>query len=212
MVGQGLCSPGQPSEQNVLQGTTKRWKHGKANLPSWKAERRNKKPTVKHEGLGNPECGSMQLQLRKHDHKTNKKDGLSTEAFIPQTIEQMSKSHTCGLKESETGFMFSDPPGQKVMMRNAADKDKDLLHVDTRKRLSTIDELDELFPSRDSNVFIQNFLESKKEYNSIGVSGFEIRYPEKQQDKKNKKSLIAIPKQQEQEQERPGPHKMALSL
>ena len=61
--------------------------------------------------------------------------------------------------------------------------------MDTRKRLSTIDELDELFPSRDSNVFIQNFLESKKEYNSIGVSGFEIRYPEKQ-DKKTKKSLI----------------------
>ncbi|XP_047700964.1 SLIT and NTRK-like protein 4 [Prionailurus viverrinus] len=152
--------------------------------------RRNKKPTVKHEGLGNPECGSMQLQLRKHDHKTNKKDGLSTEAFIPQTIEQMSKSHTCGLKESETGFMFSDPPGQKVTMRNVADKEKDLLHADSRKRLSTIDELDELFPSRDSNVFIQNFLESKKEYNSIGVSGFEIRYPEKQQDKKNKKSLI----------------------
>ena len=151
--------------------------------------RRNKKPTVKHEGLGNPECGSMQLQLRKHDHKTNKKDSLGTEAFIPQTIEQMSKSHTCSLKESETGFMFSDPPGQKVMMRNVADKEKDVLHVDTRKRLSTIDELDELFPSRDSNVFIQNFLESKKEYNSIGVSGFEIRYPEKQ-DKKNKKSLI----------------------
>lgn len=151
--------------------------------------RRNKKPTVKHEGLGNPECSSMQLQLRKHDHKTNKKDGLGTEAFIPQTIEQMSKSHTCGLKESETGFMFSDPPGQKVMMRNVTDKEKDVLHVDSRKRLSTIDELDELFPSRDSNVFIQNFLESKKEYNSIGVSGFEIRYPEKQ-DKKNKKSLI----------------------
>ncbi|XP_019376948.1 PREDICTED: SLIT and NTRK-like protein 4 [Gavialis gangeticus] len=152
--------------------------------------RRNKKPTIKHEGIGNQECSSMQLQLRKHDHKSNKKDGLCAEAFIPQTIEQMSKSHTCGLKDSETGFTFGDPQGQKVILRNLNDKEKDLLHVDTRKRLSTIDELDELFPGRDSNVFIQNFLESKKEYNSIGVSGFEIRYPEKQQDKKTKKSLI----------------------
>ncbi|CAM2120075.1 SLIT and NTRK-like protein 4 isoform X2 [Caretta caretta] len=152
--------------------------------------RRNKKPSVKHEGIGNQECSSMQLQLRKHDHKSNKKDGLGAEAFIPQTIEQMSKSHTCGLKESETGFTFADPQGQKVILRSITDKEKDLLHVDTRKRLSTIDELDELFPGRDSNVFIQNFLESKKEYNSIGVSGFEIRYPEKQQDKKIKKSLI----------------------
>lgn len=30
MVGQGLCSPGQPLELNVLLGTTKRWKHRKA--------------------------------------------------------------------------------------------------------------------------------------------------------------------------------------
>ncbi|KAJ6663250.1 hypothetical protein lerEdw1_010386 [Lerista edwardsae] len=152
--------------------------------------RRNKKPSVKHEGLGNQECSSMQLQLRKHDHLLNKKDTLGAEAFIPQTIEQMTKSHSCGLKDMETGFMFVDPPGQKVILRNNSDKEKDLLHLDSRKRLSTIDELDELFPGRDSNVFIQNFLESKKEYNSIGVSGFEIRYPEKQQDRKNKKSLI----------------------
>ncbi|KAL8180828.1 UNVERIFIED_CONTAM: SLIT and NTRK-like protein 4 [Gekko kuhli] len=152
--------------------------------------RRNKKPSVKHEGLGSQECSSMQLQLRKHDHMANKKDTLGAEAFIPQTIEQMSKSHSCGLKETETGFTFAEPPGQKVILRNNTDKDKDLLHMDSRKRLSTIDELDELFPGRDSNVFIQNFLESKKEYNSIGVSGFEIRYPEKQQDRKSKKSLI----------------------
>jgi len=33
-------------------------------------------------------------------------------------------------------------------------------------------------------------LESKKDFNSIGVSGFEIRYPEKLHDKKMKKSLI----------------------
>ncbi|KAI1234763.1 hypothetical protein IHE44_0003141 [Lamprotornis superbus] len=96
----------------------------------------------------------MYLPLRKHDHKSNKKDGLGAEAFIPQTIEQMSKNHTCGLKESETGFTFADPPGQKVILRNVNDKEKDLLHVDTRKRLSTIDELDELFPGRDSNDFI----------------------------------------------------------
>ncbi|KAM6427509.1 SLIT and NTRK-like protein 4 isoform 2-T3 [Liasis olivaceus] len=151
--------------------------------------RRNKKPSTRHEGLGNPECSSMQLQLRKHDHISSKKDTLGAEAFIPQTIEHMSKRHSCGLKEAETGFMFAEPAGQKIILRNNSDKDKDLLHTDTRKRLSTIDELDELLPGRDSNVFIQNFLENKKEYNSIGVSGFEIRYPEKQPDRKNK-SLI----------------------
>ncbi|XP_030066467.1 SLIT and NTRK-like protein 4 [Microcaecilia unicolor] len=152
--------------------------------------RRNKKPAVKHEGMGNQECGSMQLQLRKHDAKSLKKDAFASETFFPQTIEQMSKSHTCGLKDLESGFTFSDPQGQKVILSNITDKDRDLLHADSRKRLSTIDELDEFFPGRDSNMFIQNFLESKKEYNSIGVSGFEIHYPEKQQDKKHKKSLI----------------------
>lgn len=91
----------------------------------------------------------------------------------------MSKSYICGLKELEIGFMFLDFSGQKVIMRNVIDKEKDLLYVDIRKRLSIIDELDELFLSRDFNVFIQNFFESKKEYNSIGVSGFEIRYLEK---------------------------------
>ncbi|XP_044162572.1 SLIT and NTRK-like protein 4 [Bufo gargarizans] len=152
--------------------------------------RRNKKPTVKHEGIGNQECSSMQLQLRKHDQKALKMDGISAETFFPQTIEQMSKSHTCGIKDTEMGFPFSDHQGQKVVLRNMADKDKDSLHGDSKKRLSTIDELDEFFPGRDSNLFIQNFLESKKEYNSIGVSGFEIHYPEKLQDKKCKKSLI----------------------
>lgn len=44
--------------------------------------RRNKKFTVKYEGLGNLECGFMQLQLRKYDYKINKKDGLSIEVFI----------------------------------------------------------------------------------------------------------------------------------
>ncbi|CAJ0968441.1 unnamed protein product [Ranitomeya imitator] len=153
--------------------------------------RRNKKPTVKHEGIGNQECSSMQLQLRKHDQKALKMDGISAETFFPQTIEQMSKSHTCGIKDAEMGlFPFSDHQGQKGVLRIMTDKDRDSLQGDSKKRLSTIDELDEFFPGRDSNLFIQNFLESKKEYNSIGVSGFEIHYPEKLQDKKCKKSLI----------------------
>ncbi|MBN3297467.1 SLIK4 protein, partial [Amia calva] len=153
--------------------------------------RRNKKPAGRHEGLGNQECSSMQLQLRKHDHKSNKKDELGGETFIPQTIEHMSKSHTCGLKDSESGLKFADSQRQKIILRNCADKDKDSLHtLDSRKRLSTIDELDEFLPGRESNMFIQNFLENKKDFNSIGVSGFEIRYPEKTQDKKLKKSLI----------------------
>ncbi|MBN3313046.1 SLIK4 protein, partial [Atractosteus spatula] len=152
--------------------------------------RRNKKPAGRHEGLGNQECSSMQLHLRKHDHKSNKKDDLGGETFIPQTIEHMSKSHTCGLKDSESGLKFGDCPMQKIILRNSGEKDKDSLTRDPRKRLSTIDELDEFLPGRESNMFIQNFLENKKDFNSIGVSGFEIRYPEKPQDKKMKKSLI----------------------
>ncbi|XP_069068523.1 SLIT and NTRK-like protein 4 isoform X1 [Pleurodeles waltl] len=153
--------------------------------------RRNKKASVKHEGMGGQECSSMQLQLRKHDSKLHKKDGLSAETFFPQTIEHVSKSHICMGADAEAGFSFSDAHGQKVVLRSLSDKDHDLLHAESRKRLSTIDELDEFFPgSRDSNLFIQNFLESKKEYSSIGVSGFEIRYPEKHPDRKNTKSLI----------------------
>ncbi|KAJ8393625.1 hypothetical protein AAFF_G00058440 [Aldrovandia affinis] len=153
--------------------------------------RRNKKPAGRHEGLGSQECGSMQLQLRKHDHRSGRKDDLGGETFIPQTIEHMSKSHTCGMRDSESGLKFADSQRQKIILRNSADKDKDSLHtLDPRKRLSTIDEMDEFLPGRESNMFIQNFLESKKDFNSIGVSGFEIRYPEKPPDKKMKKSLI----------------------
>ncbi|KAJ8338571.1 hypothetical protein SKAU_G00375370 [Synaphobranchus kaupii] len=153
--------------------------------------RRNKKPAGRHEGMGSQECGSMQLHLRKHDHKSGKKDDLGGETFIPQTIEHMSKSHTCGMRDSESGMKFADSQRQKIILRNSADKDKDSLHtLDPRKRLSTIDEMEEFLPGRESNMFIQNYLENKKDFNSIGVSGFEIRYPEKPQDKKMKKSLI----------------------
>ncbi|KAJ8015193.1 hypothetical protein DPEC_G00023590 [Dallia pectoralis] len=153
--------------------------------------RRNKKPAGRQEGMGNQECGAMQLTLRRHN-KSNKKDDMGGETFIPQTIEHMSKSHTCGIRDSESGFKFADSKRQKIILRNSADKDMDSLSpLDPRnKRLSTIDELDEFLP-RESNMFIQNFLDSKRgDFNSIGVSGFEIRYPEKQQDKKMKKSLI----------------------
>ncbi|KAJ8255159.1 hypothetical protein GJAV_G00201680 [Gymnothorax javanicus] len=153
--------------------------------------RRNKKPAGRHEGLGSQECGSMQLTLRKQEHKSGKKDDLVGETFIPQTIEHMSKSHTCGLRDSESGMKFADSQRHKIILRNSADKDKDSLHtMDPRKRLSTIDEMDEFLPGRESNMFIQNYLENKKDFNSIGVSGFEIRYPEKLPDKKMKKSII----------------------
>ncbi|KTG42312.1 hypothetical protein cypCar_00009473 [Cyprinus carpio] len=154
--------------------------------------KRNKKPAGRQEGLGNQECGSMPLQIRRHNHKSNKKDDLGGETFIPQTImssEHMSKAHTCGIRDPESGFKFVDSERQKMMMRNSADKDKDSLPLDPRNRLSTIDELDEFLPRRDS-MFLHNYLDSKKDFNSIGVSGFEIRYPEKPHDKKMKKSLI----------------------
>nr|XP_046152459.1 SLIT and NTRK-like protein 4 [Oncorhynchus gorbuscha] len=153
--------------------------------------RRNKKPPGRQEGMGNQECGSMQLALRRHN-KSCKKDDLGGETFIPQTIEHMSKSHTCSIRDSESGFRFADSQRQKIIMRNSTDQDKDSLSpLDPRnKRLSTIDELDEFLP-RESNMFIQNFLDSKRlDFNSIGVSGFEIRYPEKPHDKNMKKSLI----------------------
>ncbi|KAM6979819.1 SLIT and NTRK-like protein 4 isoform 2-T2 [Aplochiton taeniatus] len=156
--------------------------------------RRNKKPAGagRPEGLGAPECGSMQLQLRRHNHKKGGVgDDLGGETFIPQTIEHMSKSHTCGLRDQDAGFKFADSQRQKILLRNSADKDKDSLStLERNQRLSTIDELDEFLPGRESNLFIQNFLDSKRDFNSIGMSGFEIRYPEKSLDKKVKKSLI----------------------
>ncbi|XP_035387794.1 SLIT and NTRK-like protein 4 isoform X1 [Electrophorus electricus] len=151
--------------------------------------RRNKKPSGRQEGLGSQECGSMPLHLRMHHHKSSKKDDLGGETFIPQTIEHMSKAHTCGIRDSESGFKFADSQRQKLVLRNSTDKDKDTLTLDARKRLSTIDELDEFLPGRESNMFL-NYLENKKDFNSIGVSGYEIRYSEKPHDKKRKKSLI----------------------
>ncbi|XP_061104703.1 SLIT and NTRK-like protein 4 [Conger conger] len=149
--------------------------------------RRAKKPAGRHEGLGNQECGSIQLQLRKRDRKSNKADDLGGETFIPQTIEHMTTSHTCGLRDSESCLTFAD--SQRLFLRSGADKDMDPL--DPRNRgLGSIDELDEFLPGRESNMFLHNFLENKKDFNSIGISGFEIRYPDKPQDKKMKKSLI----------------------
>ncbi|KAF3837900.1 hypothetical protein F7725_009668 [Dissostichus mawsoni] len=161
--------------------------------------RRNKKPAGRQEGLGNQECSSMSLQLRRHGHKSGKKgsipgDDLGGETFIPQTIEHIGKSHTCGIGRSsdmDAGFKFADSQRQKIILRNSADKDKDSLStLERNKRLSTIDELEEFLPHREPSMFIQNFLDSKRDFNSIGMGGYEIRYPEKTLDKKMKKSLI----------------------
>ncbi|XP_028816704.1 SLIT and NTRK-like protein 4 isoform X2 [Denticeps clupeoides] len=135
--------------------------------------RRNKKPTGRQEGLDNQECGSMQLHLQRHCHKSGKKGNLGGETFIPQTIEHMSKSHTCGLRDSESGFRFADSQRQKIILRNSTEKDKDSLPLDPRKRLSTIEELDEFLPGRESSMFLHNYLENKKDFNSIGIMGLE---------------------------------------
>ncbi|PWA29393.1 hypothetical protein CCH79_00017636 [Gambusia affinis] len=161
--------------------------------------RRNKKPVGRQEGLGNQECGSLSLQLRRHGHKSGKKgsipgDDLGGETFIPQTIEHIGKSHTCGIGRSsdmDAGFKFADSQRQKIILRNCPDKDKDLLStLERNKRLSTIDELEEFLPNREPSLFIHNFLDSKRDFNSIGMGGYEIRYPEKTLDKKMKKSSL----------------------
>ncbi|XP_061581988.1 SLIT and NTRK-like protein 4 [Cololabis saira] len=161
--------------------------------------RRNKKPVGRQEGLGNQECGSMSLQLRRHSHKSGKKgsipgDDLGAESFIPQTIEHIGKSHTCGIGRSsdmDAGFKFADSQRQKIIFRNCSDKDKDPLStLEYNKRLSTIDELEEFLPHREPSMFLHNFMDTKRDFNSIGMGGYEIRYPEKTMDKKMKKSLI----------------------
>ncbi|XP_005940408.1 SLIT and NTRK-like protein 4 [Haplochromis burtoni] len=161
--------------------------------------RRNKKPVGRQEGLGNQECGSMSLQLRRHSHKSGKKgsipgDDLGGETFIPQTIEHIGKSHTCGIGRSsdlDAGFKFADSQRQKIILRNSADKEKDMLStLERNKRLSTIDELEEFLPNREPSMFIHNFLDSKRDFSSIGMGGYEIRYPEKTLDKKMKKSSL----------------------
>lgn len=161
--------------------------------------RRNKKPVGRQEGLGNQECGSMSLQLRRHGHKSGKKgsipgDDLGAETFIPQTIEHIGKSHTCGIGRSsdiDAGFKFADSQRQKIIFRSCPDKDKDPLStLERNKRLSTIDELEEFLPSRDPSMFIHNFMDAKRDFNSIGMGGYEIRYPEKTLDRKMKKSSL----------------------
>ncbi|XP_072362032.1 SLIT and NTRK-like protein 4 isoform X1 [Scyliorhinus torazame] len=146
---------------------------------------RHKKSNAKHEAVGHQECSSMQLHLNKSDHPPGKEDSLPLSAgdkFIPQTIEQMSKSYLGSPRVSEQGIPFADPQGQTIFLRNISEKD-------TKKRLSTIDELDELLPARDPHLFYRNLIEGKQEINSI--AGFELKYPEKQcEGKKLKKSLL----------------------
>ncbi|XP_061690692.1 SLIT and NTRK-like protein 4 [Syngnathoides biaculeatus] len=160
--------------------------------------RRNKKPAGRQE-LGNQECGSMSLQLHRHGHKSGKKgsipgDELGGETFIPQTIEHIGKSHTCGIGRSsdmDAGFKFADSQRQKIILRSSADKDKETLStLERNKRLSTIDELEEFLPNREPSMFIQNFLDGKRNFNSIGMGAYEIRYPEKTLDRKMKKSSL----------------------
>ncbi len=50
--------------------------------------------------------------------------------------------------------------------------------------------LEEFLPHREPSMFIQNFLDTKRDFNSIGMGGYEIRYPEKTLDKKMKKSSL----------------------
>ncbi|XP_077388719.1 SLIT and NTRK-like protein 4 isoform X1 [Festucalex cinctus] len=160
--------------------------------------RRNKKPAGRQE-LGNQECGSMSLQLHRHGHKSGKKgsipgDELGGETFIPQTIEHIGKSHTCGIGRSadmDAGFKFADSQRQKIILRSSAEKDKDALStLERNKRLSTIDELEEFLPNREPSMFLQNFLDGKRDFNSIGMGSYEIRYPEKSLDRKMKKSSL----------------------
>ncbi|XP_051915271.1 SLIT and NTRK-like protein 4 isoform X2 [Hippocampus zosterae] len=160
--------------------------------------RRNRKPAGRQE-LGNQECGSMSLQLHRHGHKSGKKgsvpgDELGGETFIPQTIEHIGKSHTCGIGRSsdmDAGFKFADSQRQKIILRSCGDKDKDALStLERNKRLSTIDELEEFLPNREPSMFIQNFLDSKRDFSSIGMGGYEIRYPEKTLDRKMKKASL----------------------
>ncbi|XP_049598007.1 SLIT and NTRK-like protein 4 isoform X1 [Syngnathus scovelli] len=160
--------------------------------------RRNRKPAGRQE-LGNQECGSMSLQLHRHGHKSGKKgsvpgDELRGETFIPQTIEHIGKSHTCGIGRSsdmDAGFKFADSQRQKIILRSSAEKDKDALStLERNKRLSTIDELEEFLPNREPSMFLQNFLDGKRDFNSIGMGAYEIRYPEKTLDRKMKKSSL----------------------
>ncbi|TWW55976.1 SLIT and NTRK-like protein 4 [Takifugu flavidus] len=162
--------------------------------------RRNKKPVGRQEGLGNPECGSMSLQLHRQNNKSAKKgflpgNDLGGEPFIPQTIEHIRKSHTCGIGRSsdiDSEFKFADPHRQKIILRNSAEKDKEMLStLERNKRLSTIDELEEFLPHREPNMFIQSFLDSKRDFKTTGMSGYEIHYPEKSTlDRKIKKPSL----------------------
>ncbi|XP_072451705.1 SLIT and NTRK-like protein 4 [Chiloscyllium punctatum] len=141
---------------------------------------RHKKGAAKHEGMASQECTSMQLQLKEGEQPAARGEGSqpgTAGKFMPQTIEQLRKTYP------EQGSPFADPQGQTIFLRNVSDKDK--------KRLSTIDELDELIPSRDPHQLYRNLVEGKQEVNSIGFGGFELQQPEKQgEGKKLRKSLL----------------------
>ncbi|XP_051878347.1 SLIT and NTRK-like protein 4 [Pristis pectinata] len=141
---------------------------------------RHKKTNPKQEG-GNPECGLMQ------PHFSKSEPALSS---VPQTIEEMTKNYAGTGRSCEHGLSFGESQGQTIFLRNISEKEKEAVRSD-KKRLSTIEELDELLPARDSHLFYRDVMESKPEMNSLGVGGFELKYPEKQQDaKKLKKSLL----------------------
>ncbi|XP_062917532.1 SLIT and NTRK-like protein 4 [Mobula hypostoma] len=142
---------------------------------------RHKKTNPKQEG-GNGECGLMQAHLSKAE---------STLSSVPQTIEQMTKNYPGSARSSEPGLSFGDSQGQTIFLRNISEKEKEAARTDAKKRLSTIEELDELLPPRDSHLLYRDITEGKREINSLGVGGFELQYPEKQHEgKKLKKSLL----------------------
>ncbi|KAG7264875.1 hypothetical protein CRUP_009324, partial [Coryphaenoides rupestris] len=155
--------------------------------------RRNKKPAGRQEGLGGPECGSMSLQLRRHSHKSGKKgsvpgDDLGGETFNPSRhIEAHRKKkkgggHTSPTLSGKRLSCATAPTRTRTRLSTAGERNKG--------GLSTIDELEEFLPGRESNMFLQNFLDGKRDFNSIGMGGFEIRYPEKPDKKMKKSSLI----------------------
>ncbi|XP_069752133.1 SLIT and NTRK-like protein 4 [Narcine bancroftii] len=140
---------------------------------------RHKKTSPKQEG-GNAECGLMQ------SHVKPGKAGV-TLSSVPDTMEQMSKKSA----GSERGPSLGEAQGQTIFLRNLSEKEREAARSDSKKRLSTIEELDELLPARDSHLFYRDIVEGKRDLNSLGVGGFELQYPEKQQEaKKLKKPLL----------------------
>ncbi|XP_078268335.1 SLIT and NTRK-like protein 4 [Rhinoraja longicauda] len=144
---------------------------------------RHKKTNSKQEG-GNAECGFMQPHMKQGKAET-------TLSSVPQTIEQMAKNYSGNGRNPDQGLSFGDPHGQTIFLRNISEKDREAARSENKKRLSTIEELDELLPSRDSHLFYRDVTEGKQELNNLGVGSFELQYPEKHNEvKKMKKSLL----------------------